>query len=197
MSGQTKLDEFFAKKSFSTTIKSTKTKIKDEDDEFEKIFQTNSKRQRVEPVVPLPLPSSSSQKKRSNEIEEIFNTKKLRRSIKTEEIDLLDIFNLKEEKPSIDYVRLQPVIVTGGQWLSKSKPIATKEISSIPEEQRNLMNVQFVSLRSSSNGKSFHKVKKDKTKQLNNDFLFAFSKTFSTIRRKFEKKIFEVVTIRC
>lgn len=167
MSGQTKLDEFFAKKP-STTIKRA---AKTTNDDFDQIF-SEKKRQRVE----RKASSSPSQqeKKRANDFDEIFNTKKLRRSTKKDEenedeIDLFDMFKTKsnevrEEIPSKDYVHLQPVVITGGQWLSKERPIEETLTSSIPDDQRNLMKVQFVPLNSpkkiTSNGKSFHKVKK-------------------------------------
>ena len=189
MSGQTKLDEFFATKVPSTNKRAPPLKKTPDDyDDFDQIFQ--NKRRRVDPPVAV-------RKKRSVEIEEEEEdhheiiAKKIRSTEDT--IDLLDIFNSKTKGPvkkpvkgffdltemkSIkeeeinndrleekDYVHVQPVLITGGEWLSKDKQ-TTISTQSIPDDQRNLMNIHYAPLITpkptirtpSSTGKSFHKV---------------------------------------
>jgi hypothetical protein len=110
-------------------------------------------------------------------IDDLFNNdtrKKLRRPIKTEEssMDLLDMFKtpihsktqkkikmffddtdliaLPEQTDTKDYTQIKPVIITGGQWLSKDvetkSTCKTIESSEVPDDERNLMHIQYASL---------------------------------------------------
>ncbi|CAF3295491.1 unnamed protein product [Rotaria socialis] len=64
---------------------------------------------------------------------------------------------VKQQNDIKDYTQIKPVLVTGGQWLSKeaetkskfkmNEPLNTPTISSdIPDDERNLMHIQYASL---------------------------------------------------
>ncbi|UJR08358.1 hypothetical protein I4U23_012629 [Adineta vaga] len=67
--------------------------------------------------------------------------------------DDTDLIQLREQDEAKDYAHVKPVLVTSGQWLSKE--VETKSScktnhpsveDDIPDDQRNLMHIQYVSL---------------------------------------------------
>lgn len=127
---QRKLDELFS----CTKKRSIRT------DEFDDLFEnpSTSKRRRINDQSTDVFDFLPSKKKRTDEDDQIFNDdmpKKLRRAIKTE--DVFDGFPIQSstitpkkvkmffdlepmDDENKEYTQIKPVLIIGGQWLSKS-----------------------------------------------------------------------------
>jgi len=64
--------------------------------------------------------------------------------------DDTDLISSREQNDTKDYIHIKPVLITGGQWLSKdaeTKPTCeTIKSTDIPDDERNLMHIQYAPL---------------------------------------------------
>ncbi|CAF1058054.1 unnamed protein product [Adineta ricciae] len=86
--------------------------------------------------------------------------------------DDTDLISLREQNETKDYAHIKPVLVTSGQWLSKEaetkstcKPTNSSGENDIPDDQRNLMHIQYASLVLDDDVNSTTKKKSQETKR--------------------------------
>jgi len=68
--------------------------------------------------------------------------------------DDTDLISLREQNDTKDYIHIKPVLITGGQWLSKDAETkstcetikSSDNLTDIPDDERNLMHIQYASL---------------------------------------------------